>query len=166
MRSEVIKGLSKLQRRLTEADFVAPPAGAFLRDWREDLRSEAVKRAPRWRGGIIDALMSAQDTHKFPLWARVFADAPEARWSEYGTGELSVDPKSTHQRYFPPPGRVRDWAEDHGRDAYAVARGIYNRGGTEPTYFFSDAERAADTRFNAKISRFGRDIEREAGRNV
>lgn len=166
MRSEVVKGMAKMQKRLTTADFVTPPAGEFLRSWREDLREEAINRAPRWRGEIIDALMSAQDTSRFPLWARVFTDVDEARWSEYGTGILSEDPKSAHQPYFPPPGRLRAWADDHGLDPYTVARGIYQRGGTPPTHFFSDAERAADARFNAKISRFGRNIETEAGRNV
>lgn len=163
MRSRVVKGLAKLDKRLSTSDFAAIPSGAFLRDWREDLRSEAIDRAPNWRGGIISALQANQDTNKFPLWARVFIDSPEARWSEYGTGILSEDPKSARQRYFPPPERLRDWSEDKNLDPYVVALGIHERGGTPPTHFFSDAERAADSSLNQRLSRFGVAIEKQAG---
>lgn len=165
MRSAVIKGLDKLQKRLTTSDFVTKPTGTFLRDWREDFKKEAIDRAPNWRGGIINAIQSGQDTKRFPLWARVFSDVPEARWMEYGTGELSEDPQSARQRYFPPPERLRDWSVDHNLDPYAVAFGIWQRGGTPPTHFFSDAERAADSSMNQRLSRFGRDIEIQAGRD-
>lgn len=165
MRSKVIQGLDKLNKRLTEVDFMQKPAGAFLRDWREDFKAEAIDRAPIGATrGIISAIQMAQDTKRFPLWAQVFTEAPQARWSEYGTGLLSEDPQSAHQRYRPPASRIRDWAEHHGLDAFAVAEGIYNRGGTPPTHFFSDAERAADSRMNERLMRFGREIEREAER--
>lgn len=161
MRSQ-ISGLSKMQKRLSTYDFVAVPTGTFLRDWREDLKNEAIDRAPDWRGEIIRSLMSNQDTNKFPLWARVFADTPHARWAEFGTGELSEDPKSPKQAYFPPPEALRDWSASKGLDPYLVALGIFERGGTPPTHFFSDAERAADARFQSKIMRFGKAIERQA----
>lgn len=160
--SEYIKNLKKMQRRLSDPDWVSKPAGGFLRDWREDLKAEAIDRAPKWRGGIIRSLQSNQDTARFPLYARVFSDAPQARWSEYGTGLLSEDPLSARNRYFPPVQGVADWADDHGIDPYLVSRGIYERGGTPPTHFFSDAERAADARFNQKLSRFGKEIEYQA----
>lgn len=159
-----IKGLPKLKKRLTTEDFVAKPTGFFLREWREDLRDEAIDRAPNWRGGIVRALQSNQDTAKFPLWARVFSEAPEARWAQYGTGILSEDPNSGRQRYFPPVEGVRDWSSDHDLEPFLVARGIFNRGGTPPTHFFSDAEKAADSRFSQKLMRFGKAIEVEAGR--
>ena len=159
-----IKNLAKLNQRLTEADFIAKPSGAFLRDWREDLRSEALDRAPKWLGGIHRALMSAQDTKKFPLWARVFSEAPEARWTEYGTGRLSEDPRSSRTAYFPPVDRIRPRSEDKGLDPYAVALGIFERGGTPPLRWFSDAERSADSRLNSKMMRFGKMIEAEAER--
>lgn len=161
MRSS-IQGLAQLQKRLTTQDFAAAPAGAFLRDWQEDVKSEALDRAPNWRGGIVRAIQANQDTKKFPLWARVFSDAPEARWSEYGTGILSEDPRSNRRPYMPPPERVAAWANYYGLDPYAVALGILERGGTPPTHFFSDAERAADKTMVARLSRFGRDIEYQA----
>lgn len=162
MRSAVIKGLDKLNKRLTTQDFVHNPAGDFLREWRETVKSEAISNAPKWRGDIIAALEANQDSRRFPLYARVFSDAPEARWSEYGTGALSEDPKSRHQAYRPPPERLRDWAATYGLDPYAVARGIYERGGTEPTHFFSDAERTADRKMNGMLMRFGKGIEFQA----
>lgn len=164
MRSAVIKGLAKMEQRLTTADFIAKPTGTFLRDWRETLKTEAIRRAPRGKGDLIHAIESAQDTSRFPLHARVFIDAPQGRWMEYGTGELSEDPKSPKAAYFPPPERLRDWADDG--DPYAVAFSIFEAGGTPPTHFFSDAERAADAAFSAQVARFGRNIGKEAGRNV
>jgi hypothetical protein len=163
MRSVYMEGLSKIQRRLTTQDFVQIPTGAFLRDWREDLREEAIDRAPIWRREIVGSLESQQDTAKFPLWARVFSDVPQSRWAEYGTGILSEDPNSARERYFPPVDRVRDWAEDHGVEPFVLAQSIFDKGGTPPTHFFSDAERAADARFLGKLERFGRAIERQAG---
>lgn len=85
---------------------------------------------------------------------------------EYGTGELSEDPRSNRTAYFPPVERIRPWADDYGVDPFLIARGIFIAGGTPPTHFFSDAERAADARFNAKVMRFGRMIGREAGRET
>jgi hypothetical protein len=158
-----IRGMQVMQKRLTTADFVQAPAGEFLRSWKEDLKNEAVKRAPKWRGDLARTIQMSQDTAKFPLWSRVFFDAPQARWMEYGTGTLSEDPKSARQRYFPPVDRIRDWSIDHGIEPYLLARGIFERGGTPPTHFFSDAEQAADAGFNSRLSRFGKDIERQAG---
>ena len=166
MRSKIIQNLDKLNKRLTTADFMQRPSGAFLRNWKEDFREEAIDRAPKWHGDILRAIQTAQDTKRWPLWARVFSEAPQARWAEYGTGLLSEDPKSAKTRYFPPAERLRDWSMDHGLDPYVVALGIFNRGGTPPTHFFSDAERAADSRMNERLIRFGRAIEYEAGRNV
>jgi len=164
MRS-IIKNLAKLDKRLTTADFVAKPAGVFLREWREDLKDEALSRAPVGATGrIVRALQSQQDTARFPLYARVFSEAPEARWSEYGTGVLSEDPQSAKRPYFPPVEGVREWSAYHSLDPYIVALGIFERGGTKPTHFFSEAERAADASFAQKMMRFGREIEYKAGR--
>lgn len=159
MRSLVMKGLDRIQQRFTDPEWIQVPAGTFLRDWREDMRQEAIERAPRYTEELVRAIESAQDTRKFPLWARVFADVPQARWAEYGTGLLSEDPDSAKQAYFPNIEGIRNWAIDHGLDPYMVALGIFERGGTPPTHFFSDAERAADLNFNIRISRFGQDVE-------
>lgn len=157
--SEVVKGLREMQKRLKERDFIAVPAGPFLRDWREDFKREAMDRAPEWKGDIIRGIRSAQDTARFPLWARVFNDVPESRWAEYGTGILSEDPDSAKQRYFPSIDGVREWAEDHGYSAYQVAEGIYRRGGTPPTHYFSLAAEAANASMGIRLGRFGQGIE-------
>lgn len=164
MRSAVIKGLDKMGKRLTTQDFIAKPTGTFLRDWRENLKREVLDRVPRNTGGLAEVIESIQDSARFPLFARVFAEDPKARWLEYGTGELSEDPKSPKMAYFPPPERLRDWAGDG--DPYALAYSIWRAGGTPPTHFFSDAERAADAAFSAQVARFGRNIGKEAERNV
>lgn len=162
MRSAIIKNLDKMNQRLTTQDFVAKPSGPFLRDWREDVRSEALDRAPEWKGNIRSSILSQQDSKRWPLWARVFSDVPQARWMEYGTGELSEDPLSPQRAYFPSVEGVRDWAESKGFDPYLLALSIQEKGGTPPLRFFRDAERAADARLNAKLMRFGRAIEAQA----
>lgn len=160
--SDVVKGLKQLQHRLTILDFIGIPAGPFLRDWRENMKDEAIRNAPDWRHKIVESLRGQQDSAKFPLWARVFTEVPEARWTEYGTGLLSEDPLSPRQRYFPPPERLREWAEDHGMDPYDLAVGIHARGGTPPTHWMSDAERAADAKMSAQMGRFARRVEIQA----
>lgn len=164
--TSTIKGLPKMLKRLSDPTWVSKPAGVFLREWREDLKDEAIDRAPEWRGGIKSAIVGNQDTARFPLWARVFSEAPQARWVEFGTGALSEDPKSSHVPYFPPftEGPLREWADSKGLDPYLVARGIFRAGGTPPTHFFSDAERATDSRFNTKMTRFGRAVLTDGGR--
>lgn len=166
MRSEVMKGLDRMSQRLTTQDFIGKPTGAFLRDWKEDLKREAVQRAPEWQHNLKDTILNAQDTRRFPLWARVFTDSPQGRWTEYGTGLLSEDPDSAHQRYFPSVEGVRSWAEDKGWDPFQLALHIYNMGGTAPLHWFSDAEEAADSHLADKMSMWGTRIENEAARGT
>ena len=165
-KSAVMRGLDKMQKRLKTKDFVAKPAGPFLRDWREDVKQEAIARAPRWKENLVGSIQSAQDSAKFPLWARVYSDSPHARWADLGTGVLSEDPESAKQAYFPPPEALEPWAQDHGSTGYLVARGIFIAGGTEPTHFFRDAYAAANDRMNAKLGRFSTGIVNAAGMNV
>jgi hypothetical protein len=166
MRSEIMAGLDKMNKRLKEQDFIAVPSGPFLRDWREDFKREAIKRAPRWTGELQKTIEMAQDTKKFPLWARVFSDSKVARWSNFGTGLLSEDPQSAKQRYFPPPAALAQWSSDHNLDPGAVAYGIFMRGGTPPTRFFSMAADAANASMNERLARFTTGIERQAAVNV
>ncbi len=162
MPSEVIKGLSKLQRRLSDPDWVSEPAGSFLQEWRHDLQQEAADRAPFWRGDIKHSIQTTQDTKRFPLWARVFSDEPHAAFMEYGTGLLYDGPGGSHERYFPSPLGLAPWAASKGLNPWAVAQGIYQRGGLEPRHFFRDAERASDAHLNRFLSQFAANIERQA----
>ncbi|MGH2360446.1 MAG: hypothetical protein ACRDGM_07880, partial [bacterium] len=73
-----IKNLEKLQRRLTHPDWVSEPAGIFLQTWKAFVRDAAVDNAPEWRGELKRSILGAQDTSRFPLWARVFSDADHA----------------------------------------------------------------------------------------
>lgn len=166
MRSDVMKGLDKIQQRLTTTDFVAKPTGPFLRDWKENLRAEVLDRVPRYTGGLAEVIFSAQDSKRFPLYARVFSDEPKARWLEYGTGELSEDPSSPKVAYHPPSSGVRDWADHLGVEPWVIAHGIFLAGGTPPTHFFSEAEQAADAAFASQMMRFGRNIGVEAERGT
>lgn len=162
-RSKVLKGLDKLEARLTDPDWVQKPAGDFLRRWRDDMRRYAAEHMPVWKGEGKAEIESAQDTAKFPLYARVFSNAPQVRWMTYGTGLLSEDPLSKRQRHSPPVEALRPWAEDHGLEPYLVAKSIRDRGGIAPRRFWQDAEKHADQNFNRYLSNFARDIEHAAG---
>ncbi len=162
MPSEVIHNLQKLQRRLSDPDWVEIPAGSFLQMWRHDLQREAADRAPFWRGDIKHSILTAQDTRRFPLWARVFSDEEHAYFQEHGTGLLFDGPGGPHERYFPSPLALTPWSQSKGLNPWAVAQGIYQRGGLEPRHFFRDAEQAADAHLNRFLGQFGRDIERQA----
>lgn len=158
----LIKNFSRLDARLSSPDWIEKPSGSLLHSWRDDLRADAAAHAPVWKGTLKGAIQSQQDTAKFPLWARVFSDAPEARWSEFGTGLLSDDPASSHQRYFPSPLGLTPWSDSKGLNPFAVAEGIYQRGGIAPRHFFRDAEQRADAKLNAYLARMAADVVRDA----
>lgn len=159
-----IRNMDKLRRRLSQPDWVEKPAGSFLQEWRSFLQKEAAANAPVWHEVLRKSIRSAQDTRRFPQWARVFADSPEAEPMEYGTGLLYDGPGGPHQRYFPPPSKLREWSQSKGLNEYAVARGIWLRGGLEPRHYFRDAEQAADAHLNAWMATFARNIEHHAER--
>lgn len=160
MRSGIeIERLPGLLKRFRTIDFVARPASEFLRDWADAQREEIEDRIPIWTGETKDSFYLEIDQGAFPKWARIVSDDPRARWLEYGTGALSEDPYSSHEPYFPPPEALRDWADGHGLDAYTVAFGIFQRGGTKPTHFLSDAMEVANERLGSQLQRFGQMIE-------
>lgn len=163
MRSAVLKGLDKLEKRLTDPTWVSKPTGFFLREWREDFRADVLANIPRQSGKSAGLIQSTQDTAKFPLFASVFSDSPKIRYMEYGTGALSDDPLSNKLPYFPSPLGLAEWAEATGGEAWALAKGIEAAGGTMPRHFFRDAERRADQKLNDKMAGFSRNIERAAG---
>lgn len=157
-----IERLPYLQKRLRTLDFIARPARTFLRDWAEEVQKEIGKRVPVFTGETKDSFVIEIGPGAFPKTASVYSDDPRARWLQFGTGELSEDPQSAHQAYFPPVEGVRDWADSKGLDPFTVAVGIFRRGGTPPTHFASDAAEAVNDRLGDRIGRFGRLIEHEA----
>lgn len=160
-----ISGLPGLLRRFRTQDFMGRGARELLRDWSEEIRDEARGNARIFTGDMKNSILAEIDGGHFPKWARVYSDNPKVRWMEYGTGELSEDPKSSHTAYFPPPENLRDWSSSKGLDPNAVAAGIFARGGTPPTHFFSDAMTKAVDNLRPRIERFGATIEFDAGRN-
>jgi len=160
--SVYIERLVPLEKRLRTIDFVARPAREFVRDWNEELLHEIQDNWP-YEGETRDSFeVDIDSSHLLPRWGMVFSDNPVVRWLEYGTGELSDDPESAHQAYFPPPDRLRDWSEKRGLDPYLVARGIFNRGGTPPKRLVRDANERMNARLGSRIGSLGRMIEREA----
>lgn len=156
-----IEGLDKLQRRFDTMDFVAPGAEQFLRDWSEGVKEEAQRNVPVFHGDTRDSIDAEVKGGQFPTEASVSV-GEAGRWREYGTGELSEDPKSPRRPYFPPPERLRDWAQSKGRDPYEVAYGIWRSGGTPPTHFFSDAAETVERKMPGMLQRFGGKIEFDA----
>lgn len=154
-----IRGLDKLQKRLSDPEWVQKPAGTFLQQWLEFVKREAAANAP---GGIGRTIQGERDSRRFPLWARVFSDHPGAGPLEWGTGLLSEAPDSKHTRHYPPARALEGWARARGLNPYAVARAIGNRGGLAPRRFFRNAEKAADAQLNAWLAQFAAGIEREA----
>jgi len=163
-RSVEIQGLNRLVDRFRTLDFLGRGARDFLRDWSDQVRDNAVRNAPRFRGDLARSIETELEGNgRIPTGARVYSDDPKARWLDLGTGLLSEDPHSARRAYFPPPDRLRDWATGHGLDPYLVARGIFMRGGTPPTHFFTDAVEEANRNLSRGLARFGKDIEYDAG---
>lgn len=158
----LIIGFDRLMARLRRPDFIERPTSVLLDSWADDLRADAAAHAPVWKGALKNAILAERDHAALPLWAKVFADVPEARWVEYGTGLLSDDPASAHRRYFPPPLALQPWAEDHGLNPYAVAAGIYQRGGIAPKHFLRDAAARAVARMPKYEGQFAANVERQA----
>lgn len=143
-----IVGLKQIRKRLSEPTWVEKPAGSFLSVWRTFAQQDAVENAPEWHGDLKRSIATAQDTSRFPLWARVYSDLDYAEFMEEGT-----------KPHWPPIEAVREWAEEHGIEPYLVARSIAEHG-TEPRHFFADAEQAADQHINAWMAAFAANIER------
>src|ERR1041385_7497543 len=139
-------GEKPLKRRLTNPTWMRKPTGTFLASWYETFKREAIERVPVWSGRLKRGIQAERDSKAFPLWARVFVNEgiPEARPMEFGAGLLSDAPDSQHQRFFPPPKESAPGAISKGLNPWAVASGIYKRGGLEPRHYFRDAEQAAD----------------------
>ena len=156
-----IERLPGLEKRLRTLDFVARPAREFVRDWNDELLGEILDHWPEGESaGSFE--VDYDKSHLLPRWGMVFSDNPVVRWKEYGTGELSEDPDSAHQAYFPPPDRLRSWADKRGLDPYLVARGIFQRGGTPPSRIIRDANERMNERLGSRIGRFGQMILTEA----
>lgn len=160
-----IEGMPRLLKRFQTLDFVGRGARDFLRDWSDTMKKEAKDRVSVFTGGTKLSIESEIEGGVFPKSARVYSDDPKARWLDMGTGALSVDPKSSKNPYFPPPENLAPWARFHGLDPYSVALGIFERGGTPPTYFWSAAEEAASRSMAGQLQRFGASIEYNASRS-
>jgi len=65
----------------------------------------------------------------------VSSNVEYAPYMEDGTGT----PAGHAATKFPPPSALQGWARRHGLNAYAVARGIYLRGGLKPRHFLKNA---------------------------
>ena len=160
--SPTVDGLDKLGKRFDTADFVTPGARQFLRDWSDGVKTKAQRNVAVFRGDTKDSIEAKVDGATFPTWAETSVTSPTGRWREFGTGLLSEDPRSARRAYFPPPERLRDWSVSKGLDPYQVAQGIFTKGGTPPTHFFSDAIDDTGKDMSGMIQRFGGKIEFDA----
>lgn len=132
-------GEADLNRKL-EKKLATPAAARFLFDsWRQYVQPAWMSKFTRgpggwiWKGASRQSATSERDMSDFPRWARVGSNLPTARWGELGTGLLSIDPESSHRRYFPPPSAMEAWAKDRGFESgWAAANAIYKAGGTAP----------------------------------
>jgi hypothetical protein len=109
-----IRGLPELLRKLDADKLAGKPAANLLNRWRLSTEADAKRGAPVWKGLTRQSITSEIDDGTFPRSARVGSNVDQARWAEYGTGLLSEDPESAHQRYFPPAEPLEAWAVAHG----------------------------------------------------
>lgn len=156
-----LERMTGLRKKFRTIQGIARPASTFAMDWAEDVRDAAQRHVPTWSRELHDSIEIRLGPGKLPRFAEVYSEDPKARWLEYGTGMLSLDPESIGNRYFPPPKNVKEWAEDHGMAAWSVANAIYEKGGTEPHLFFTRAMNEVNSTLGPRIERFGRMIELE-----
>jgi hypothetical protein len=165
----IIHGEEDLQRRLSK-NLGAPQAAKFFFDsWRFDTQRSWMANFTRgpggwiWKGTTRQSITSEADTSAFPTWAKVGSNLDTARWGEFGTGLLSIDPDSAHRRYFPPPAALDAWAKDHGfASGYQVAFGIWKKGGTAPRGYGQKAVDASVGKIDGWLSSAAKMIEQIA----
>lgn len=176
-----IEGLDELMGLLHKPEWFWRPAGRFLDRWRFDVEGGAKRNITRGPGGWADtgdtrrSLTSERDKGREPVWAAAGSNKPAARWGDYGTGLLSEDPESKHQRHWPPAKALEPWAKKHkipdrnnpdrfltGAD---IARIIGMRGGLAPRRFLRDAAAATEKRVPEFMQLMAKDVEQEAGKH-
>lgn len=163
-----IRGMPELLRKLNQPKWAAVPGGRFLDAWTKTALTEVrqnVHASFFWHGDVEGSFRADRDRSFFPTWATVGSDDPVARFGEYGTGELSEDPESSHRAYFPNVLALTPWAEEKGISPFLVARAIFRKGGTEPRHFLRDAVEEANRQMPRLLSRFAGEIETEAARS-
>ena len=166
-----VEGLDVLLRKLEHPtwfwesirDLFEVWTGDVERGWKENIHGRSGE-SWYWKGGSEASIEHLIDRAGHPMWAAVGTNEMKLRWGEYGTGLLSEDPDSAHQRHFPPPMALEEWALDHGfPNGYVVAKIIADRGGLEPRHLLRDAARDVWTGFPPTLAATARQIERRAG---
>lgn len=162
-------GDTVLIEKLHNPAWVHGPARRFLDRWGIETASAARANIGSGPGGWLDSgqtrasITNETDESAFPKYARVGSNLNKARWGEYGTGLLSEDPDSKHERYFPPPAALEDWALRHGfMSGGEVAFLIWKKGGTEPRRFLRDAAKESAGKIDGYLGIMAKEIEAEA----
>lgn len=137
----------------------AQPARNFLGRVGVQGQNFARLKAPRDSGGLANAISYIVDSASFPQWVKIGASRRNAKPMEYGTGLLSDAPDSKHKRHFPPPDALRGWAEARGRNPWAVAIGIFQRGGLAKRPYLRPAFEQLRSVIPGLLDRMGREIE-------
>lgn len=102
---------------------------------------DAKKNAPVDTGQLKNSITGYVTVRDKTLTGVVGSNVKHAPWMELGTGVFAGN-----SAYFPPPSALAVWSRRHGVNPYAVALGIFRRGGLEPRQYLQkafDAQRQA-----------------------
>lgn len=156
-----VKGLEEMMRRLDPSK-VTPAIKRGMESAMRDAANQAKLQTSVDTGQLRASIESEVRVEGDDVLGVVGTNKEYAKPIEYGTGIFSDAPDSSHSPYFPPPSALEGWAKRHGLNAFAVARGIFMRGGTKPHRMFRSV---LESRFFSTIvlQRVGDQLRRALG---
>jgi len=131
-----IEGLPELIRALrNNANVAQPMRKAFGRIGLEQ-QSASIRKAPRNFGKLQNSIVFQVDKSPFPTFVRIGtigSDKPAyAAYMEYGTGTRHDHPSWPKKPHEVPGAALALWGKRKGRNPYAAAAVITERGGLLP----------------------------------
>ena len=133
------KGLDQIMRR-AKPEILERPMVRFFERATITVENRAKRKVPVDTGRLRASLGHGVDRRRpVPRHGAVGTSVFYAPFMEFGTGLLADVGGGTGRAHFPPPSKLERWARRHGRNAFAVAKGIFERGGLKPRRFLRDA---------------------------
>lgn len=159
-----VYGLGKITTTLYGAKLLDYIAWQPVKDASKVAMPVMRRVAPKWEYRIQSSIMTQQDRRNLEATVGHVKTVPRhATFMEHGTGRFRLDDSyraAPTTIKFPNVTALEKWAFDKGLEAFAVAKGIYNRGGLAPRMYIRAGEAAArdyidnilPAQFNARMN--------------
>lgn len=156
-----IRGMAELRRKLGDG-LIARPARNFLNRAGTAVQSNSRKRAPNYRGLLMNSIAVEVDKAALPMWVRIGPNisvggaggaANYAEAQEFGT-----------KPFWPPKGPLEEWGRRKGltpKQVFLVRRAI-SRKGIKPKGYMSGGLKDTMPKIPSLVEKMAQEIEAQA----